>query len=77
MDRMYRYFEIADNDKWYKVLERAKGGATDALSLIGYHGEVSDNPICKENSLIHRERRKELTSEINSKILHTDGHRMR
>lgn len=48
LDRMYRYFEIADNDKWYKVLERAKGGATDALSLIGYHGEVSDNPICKE-----------------------------
>jgi hypothetical protein len=48
LDRMYRYFEIADNDKWSKVLDRAKGGATDALSLIGHRGEVADNPVCKE-----------------------------
>lgn len=48
LDRMYRYFDLADNEKWGKVFERAKGGATDALSLIGYQGEVSDNPVCKE-----------------------------
>lgn len=48
LNRMYRYFDIADNDKWSKVLDRAKGGAADALSLIGYQGEVADNPVCKE-----------------------------
>ncbi len=48
LDRMYQYFEMADNEKWGKVFERAKGGATDALSLIGYRGEVPDNPVCKE-----------------------------
>jgi tetrahydromethanopterin S-methyltransferase subunit G len=47
-ERLYNRFEIADNGKWYKVLDRAKKGATDALSLIGYTGDVSDNPVCKE-----------------------------
>ncbi len=48
LDRMYSYFDMADNVKWAKVFDRAKGGATDPLSLIGYRGEVQDNPVCKE-----------------------------
>ena len=48
LDRMYRYFDIADNEKWAKVFERAKGGSSDALSMINYHGEVAENPVCKE-----------------------------
>lgn len=48
LDRMYLYFDMADNDKWAKVFDRAKGGSADALSLIGYQGEVADNPVCKE-----------------------------
>lgn len=48
LNRMYRYFDLADNERWGKVFERTKGGATDALSLVGYRGEVPDNPVCKE-----------------------------
>jgi len=48
LDRMYHYFDLADNERWAKVFDRAKGGATDALSLVGYQGEVPDNPVCKE-----------------------------
>ncbi|MPM71019.1 hypothetical protein SDC9_117982 [bioreactor metagenome] len=48
LDRMYKYFDLADNEKWGKVFERAKNGSTDALSLIGYQGEVPEHPVCKE-----------------------------
>lgn len=48
LERMYHDFNTADNNKWGNVFERAIKGSPDALTLIGYRGEVADNRVCKE-----------------------------
>jgi len=45
--RLFPKFPEADNANWGKVYEKASKGAADALSAIGFHGEVPGNPVCK------------------------------
>ena len=45
--RLFPKFSEADNANWGKVYERASKGATDALSAIGFQGEVPGNSVCK------------------------------
>lgn len=45
--RMYPDFGLADNPKWDSVFTRAKAGDGDALTAIGYRGEVLDHPVVK------------------------------
>ncbi|NLH79179.1 MAG: hypothetical protein GX465_19345 [Acidobacteria bacterium] len=45
--RLFPKFPEADNANWGKVYEKASKGAADALSAIGFHGEVPENPVCK------------------------------
>lgn len=48
LDRQYSKFSIADFATWHLVLGQAIAGKPDALSAVGYAGDVADNPICKE-----------------------------
>lgn len=50
LTRLYPNFDLADQAGWYKVYEKAKGGAPDSLKGVGYDGEVAKHPVCK---LIH------------------------
>jgi len=45
--RLYDQFDVADQTGWDKVFTRAKGGAPDALSGVGYKGDVEKHPVCK------------------------------
>lgn len=45
--RLYANFDIADHAGWGKVYEKAKEGAPDALKMVNFSGEPSDNPVCK------------------------------
>ncbi len=46
--RLFSQFGMADHANWGAVVKRAGQGAPDALSAIGYHGEVSQHPVCRE-----------------------------
>lgn len=48
LQRMYPKFDLADDPKWSTVVERARKGASDALEVIGYQGDVENNPVCSE-----------------------------
>jgi len=48
LQRMYKYFDLADDPKWHQVFERARKGATDALEVVGYKGDVEKNSVCAE-----------------------------
>lgn len=48
MERLYKQFHIADDPGWDKVYSKAKQGAPDALKCVGFSGEPSNNPICKD-----------------------------
>jgi hypothetical protein len=45
--RLYKEFDIADNSNWGKVYSKAKEGSPDALKLVDFNGEITDNPLCK------------------------------
>ena len=45
--RLFTQFGTADNSQWPKVIKRAQEGASDAISAIGWTGEVDQNPVCK------------------------------
>ncbi|NCD09159.1 MAG: BREX system P-loop protein BrxC [Negativicutes bacterium] len=45
--RLFPQFDLADNNGWTKVLERAQKGAPDALKAVGYEGEPGANVVCK------------------------------
>jgi hypothetical protein len=47
LQRLYPSFDIADNPSWGKVYERAQKGQPDALSFVGYAGDIANNPVCK------------------------------
>jgi hypothetical protein len=46
--RLYPQFDAADYEatKWNKVKERARQGAGDALTAIGYQGDVEKQTVC-------------------------------
>ena len=46
--RLFPKFSIADNPAWRTVITKAREGAPDALTSIGWTGEVPANPVCKE-----------------------------
>ncbi len=48
--RLYPQFDAADYDatKWNKVKERARQGAGDALTAIGYQGDVEKQAVCQQ-----------------------------
>ncbi len=45
--RLYDQFDVADQTGWDKVFTRAKGGAPDALSSVGYKADAEKHPVCK------------------------------
>jgi hypothetical protein len=45
--RLFSKFDAGDNDKWDKVVAKARDGAPDALEAIGHHGEPTTNAVCK------------------------------
>lgn len=45
--RLHPKFHLADHASWDKVYAKAKQGAPDALSAIGYDGEPQSHPVCK------------------------------
>ena len=48
MQRLYPKFSVADQNGWDKVYSKAKQGAPDALVMIGYNGDPSEQSVCKE-----------------------------
>ena len=48
MHRLYPKFSVAVQNGWVKVYSKAKQGAPDALVMIGYNGDPSEQSVCKE-----------------------------
>ena len=48
--RLFPNFAVADDANWGKVVKHTGEGASDALSDLGYHGDVDKHPVCKEVS---------------------------
>lgn len=48
LDRLFPNFSDADHANWGQVVNRARGGAVDALSQIGYRGETSHHQVCRQ-----------------------------
>ena len=48
--RLYPQFDAADYEatKWSKVKERARQGAGDSLTTIGYQGDAEKQPVCQQ-----------------------------
>jgi hypothetical protein len=46
--RLFPKFGSADDAAWSKVIAKARDGAPDALTVVGWQGEVPANPVCKE-----------------------------
>lgn len=48
LERLFPKFRIADHSNWSNVIIRTSQGAIDALSVIGYNGDVDKHPVCQE-----------------------------
>jgi hypothetical protein len=48
LDRLFPKFSDADHANWGQVVNRAKAGDVGALSQVGYQGESSKHPVCRE-----------------------------
>jgi len=46
--RLFPKFAAADDPAWSKVITQTRDGAPDALTIVGWAGEVPANPVCKE-----------------------------
>jgi hypothetical protein len=46
--RLYRDFDIADHDKWDKVLDEARKGNLEALKAVGHAQEADKHPVCQK-----------------------------
>lgn len=46
--RLFPKFAVADDPAWSTVITKARDGAPDALTVVGWQGEVPANPVCKE-----------------------------
>ncbi|PLW83355.1 BREX system P-loop protein BrxC [Kineobactrum sediminis] len=45
--RLYKQFDIADDERWGKVVENArKAGGETALNAIDYNGDIEKQPVC-------------------------------
>ena len=48
LERLFPKFKDVDHPSWNTVINRAIQGATDALSVVGYQGDVEKYPACQE-----------------------------
>lgn len=46
--RLYREFDVADHDKWDKVLDEARKGNLEALKAVGHSQEADKHPVCQK-----------------------------
>ncbi len=46
--RLYRDFDIADHDKWGKVVEEARKGNPEALKAVDHVQEADKHPVCQK-----------------------------
>ena len=46
LDRLFHDFRDADDDRWSKVIERARGGAEHPLEVLDYNGKTEDHRVC-------------------------------
>ncbi len=44
--RLYPRFDVADDPRWDKVVERAKRGDGNALDALGFKGDPDKHPVC-------------------------------
>lgn len=48
LDRLFPKFSDADHSNWGQVVNHARGGDVGALAQIGYRGETSHHPVCRQ-----------------------------
>ena len=48
LSRQFPKFRTADDARWGKVKDKARDGAPDALTQVGWADAASANPVCKE-----------------------------
>ena len=48
LERLFPKFKDVDHQSWSTVINRTNQGSTDALSVIGYNGDVDKYPACQE-----------------------------
>ncbi len=48
LERLFPQFNVVDHPSWGTVMKRATEGANDALSIIGYTGDIDKHPACQE-----------------------------
>ena len=46
LDRLFHDFRDADDDRWSKVIERARKGAEHPLEVLDYNGKTEDHRVC-------------------------------
>lgn len=46
--RLYRDFDLADHDKWDKVLDEARKGNLEALKAVGFSQEADKHPVSQK-----------------------------
>ena len=48
LDRLFYDFRDADDDRWSKVIERARRGAEHPLEVLDYNGKTEDHRVCSK-----------------------------
>jgi len=46
LTRLYPHFDLADDPRWEKVVERAKKGDSNALEALGFKGDPDKHLVC-------------------------------
>ncbi len=46
LTRLYPQFDVADDPRWEKVVERSKKGDANALDALGFKGDPDKHPVC-------------------------------
>jgi hypothetical protein len=46
LTRLYPQFDVADDPRWEKAVERAKKGDGNALDSLGFTGDPDQHPVC-------------------------------
>lgn len=46
--RLFSQFDVADHDKWDKVLDEARKGNLEALKAVGHNQDADSHPVCQK-----------------------------